>query len=235
MRTTLLDDYIASCSTYKDKLHVCRHMDEVLKGTRPVPQLHRARGMSARASGLPDKPIRWDDDAMCVFTPDGIGPRHIMCVDVGQTMDSCVAWVTQARWSLEGLLLFQLDDTFDVVPLVRSDKPYIVIAEVQLHYTFGNGTWSWQYATTGPVNATFHEPMLHGCDEAQRQAFDENVNHLGNVISIYLGDYWDYLSNPGAWMIHPPRTPRVKVRDGKIKKLYKPGSVGYKEYTLDEE
>jgi hypothetical protein len=231
MKTTLLDDYITTCIGNTRVMPVFKQMDITLKQTKPV--AHMWREVEPLDAHLPNAEIIWPDAAMCLCTPTGVFKGdHRFCVDVGYGGDHFDPWFLKTRWDLQGTLLFQLDSkTFDVIPLARANRRNLVMGDMQLHFQLNDSGWTFERANTGPVNALFHDALLDLIDADAMPDVQANIEHLGNCMSLYLGSYWRYIQTRGTWDIHPAKAAKLKVRNGKVKKMYKPGTVGYKEFV----
>ena len=229
MKTTILDDYIGTCLANQHKLHVYGAMNGVLKAAPPVAHLWETD--NPLRMPLPISPPSWPDTPMCLCVVPSITPGYYkFCIDQGTEAPILEDWIEQRPWSLEGLLVYPFDDTvFDVIPLAKHvGGGAVVMPEIQLHFTLKPDGWRWRKATTGQVNAFFHNVMLKMIDD--KEAVDDDIHHLGEVISYCLGTYLDYIKGPGGWQIHPAREPKLKLKDGKVKKVYQAGSVGYKQF-----
>lgn len=236
MRVTLLDDYIATCAHNEKLLPVCRHMYKVIEQTVPI--CHVWHTDNPLQQPLPPIGFDWPDPAFCLYIPRGITPGyHRFCIDVGYEDIESKIWFGRTQWELEGMLVFQEKRRqFDVIPLAREARNRIVVlAELQLHYVYTEDQgWTWSMAETGPVNATFHEVFIRRMDTAGQAEVHAQIDHLGQVMNLCLGTYHRLITNEGKWEIHPAREARVKERGGKIVKIYKPGTVGYKEFKPGE-
>jgi hypothetical protein len=229
MKTTLLDDYIGTCVANKDKLHVCAAMGQVLKATTPV--AHVWETPNAMVRPLAPAPLVLPDAAMCLCVLPGITPGYYrFCVD--QNVDTPILgdWIGRCPWSLEGLLVYQYDaNTFDAIPLVRQlAGGNTIMPELQIHFTWTADGWIWQKSKTGHVNPYFHDVMIRMLDD--QETLDNSITYLGSVINCCLGSYLDYINRPGKWQVYMPREPKLKVKNGKVKKVYQVGSVGYKQF-----
>jgi len=233
MQTTLLDAYIGTCLANKDRLHVCGAMNDVLRTTPPVAHIWETPNALVRP--LANAPLVLPDSAMCLCVIPSITPGYYrFCVD--QDMDAPILgdWIGGCPWSLEGLLVYQYDDkTFDTIPLVRQmSGGNSVMPEVQMHFTLTPEGWIWQKSKTGHVNSYFHDVMIRMLPDQDR--LDDSIAYLGSVINACLGSYLDYINRPGKWQICVAREPKLKLKNGKVKKLYREGSVGYKQFVPGE-
>lgn len=230
MIVTLLDDFVKSCQANGNIMPIYQHMSAAIQETQPV--AHRWDGWELeQAVHLPDRDIVWPDAALCLAGQYPIYPQHSFASDIGQRNDDADLWCRSFNWSLNGALVFQEGpQRFDVIPLcVESAKRSVVIPDVQLHFTRGDTGWAWAESATGPVNFAFHKVMLRDVEDISD--YDSNINDLGNIMSLYLGSYLAWLEQPGGWDITVAREPRLKIRNGKVKKVYREGTLGYKEWN----
>ena len=235
MRTTLLDNFISTCEANKNTLYVCREMTAGLKEMHPVAHLFRNSG---NAESLPAEEITWPDSAMCLFDPDGIltPDTYDITVTAGELKEKDLEWLKKVQWRLAGVIVVQPGgDTFEAIPLIITRVSNIVLPEVQLTFKLENGAWSWAMSETGAVNATLYKPILKNFTPEELLEFEVKVQRLGHCLGSYLASYCEHLLREGQWVIHPPKSPRVKMKNGVVKKVYAPGSVGYKEYKLAED
>jgi len=238
MKLTLLDRFIGTCTANSEMMPVYRNMVDAIRETVPVAHLWNTHKLDMLETPLPAQEISWPDAAMCLYTPTGMTPGyHRFCVDVDYTGGDFEPWFELTTWTLEGALIFQpAPDSFDVIPLaVETARGEIVLPEIQLHFELIDGKWTWSKATTGPVNSMFHDYFIDKIEDCDQPDVHEAINDLGNVVNLYLGTYWEHMLKPGIWAIYPSRAPKQKVRNGKVRKTYKPGSAGFKEYQLDME
>jgi len=235
MKTTLLDDYIVTCRENRSIMPVHRNMDEAIKQTHPV--AHRWDCGDPLRFPLPSCALDWPDKAMCLYTPTGVTQGlHRFCVDVGYSGPHFEPWFEKTQWALEGVLVFQASHRdFDVIPLVREVmRRTVIMGEVQLHFELdGHDRWVWSKANTGPVNALFHDFFIDKIAPEHREQVNEAIDHLGNIMNLYLGSYWDYIQQSGIWEIRPAKMPKQKIKKGRVKKTYKPGTVGYKQFKVN--
>lgn len=234
MHQTLFDEYITTCTANIERLPVCLHMLKAIRETQPVAHKFDHKANTYR---LPHQPIKWPDAAMCLFTPHGMGgdPYYRFCVDVGYDHKELNSWFKDQKWVLYGALLFQPNDNeFEIIPLVKIiGHMGVVVAEIQLHFTLTDAGWTWTKAKTGPVNALFHEVMISLIPKDMHERIDQNIYALGYRMTDLLAAYHAYLQTPGKWHIHPAHQAKGKVKNGKLVKIYRPATVGYKEYLHD--
>jgi hypothetical protein len=238
VKPTILDHFTQTCG-YNPALPVCRAMGEVIKQTQPIPHQWSGWPAQAKPEHLPGTPIVWPDSAFAVGSPNGpiIPGTHGWCFDIGQGGYGIDPWI-DTHWYLQGAIVFQYNErVFDVIPLLlEAEREQLCLPEMQLHYVLSDDGWTWSKAVTGPVNALFHDAFLDYMREQDREQVYEAINILGNHVSSYLGAYWSWLHRaPGRWLIRPAKEPRVKTKNGKVKKIYDEGTLGYKEYEPMEE
>lgn len=235
MRVTLLDDYIMVCTMNQDVMPIYKFMLKAIKETTPV--CHLWETADALQVGLPDHGIKWPDAAKCLWIPRGLVPGyHKFCVDVDYMDGDFAPWFSKNQWTLEGALVFQSGlGSFDVVPLVKETRSRSIIQhEVQLHYEYSISGWTWQRATTGPINPLFHDYFIDRIEPEDQEKVEQAVAHLGNLMNYCLGTYWQYLQQPGQWHIHAGKEAKAKYgKNGELKKIYKPATVGFKQYILN--
>jgi hypothetical protein len=135
---------------------------------------------------------------------------------------------------MAGALVFQDGPaSFDVITLVRDMRlAGPVLHEVQLRFVYEAGRWCWCKAHTGPVNPMFHDGFIAQLEPDDRELVNDNIWHLGNVMSLYLGSYWQHINKAGTWVAHPAKEPRIKKRNDKVVKVYREPTVGYKQFEL---
>lgn len=234
MHQTLFDEYITTCTANVERLPVCLHMLKAIRQTMPI--AHKFDYVS-NTYRLPHQPITWPDGAMCLFTPHGFGDAyHKFCVDVGYDHKELNAWFKDTRWVLHGAMLFQpSDNEFEIVPLVKTvGKPHVVMPEIQLHFTLTDVGWTWAKAKTGPVNALFYEVMISLIPADMHTQIDKNIYDMGYRMTEFFGAYYAHIKAPGKWHVHPAHQAKGKTRNGRLVKVYRPASVGYKEYIHDK-
>jgi hypothetical protein len=233
---TLLDDYIVSCVTNKSRMPIYQHMSAVLREATPV--MHIWDTQQPLVVPLPNGLVEWPDHAMCLGTFGGINnpnaPYHRFCVDVDYVDGEFDIWFNKRPWFMAGALVFQDGPaSFDVIPLVRDlRRAGPVLHEVQLRYVYEAGRWCWCKAHTGPVNPMFHDVFIAQMEPDDRELVDANIWHLGSVMNLYLGSYWQHINKAGAWVAHPAKEPRIKKRGDKVVKIYREPTVGYKQFEL---
>ena len=236
MRITLLDDFIKSCQANKDVVPMFSFMDSAIQQTTPVAHYWDAWSTAPRHS-LPNRELEWVDRAFCLFSEDSLTEGvHTFAADVDQTTADAHLWFNKFQWTLEGALVFEECPTaFDVIPIARERaQKSVCLPDIQLHFTKTDDGWSWQQARTGPVNYTFHLVFTTDLTDEEKVRVQEGVDHMGRLMGLYLGSYLQWLEQPGSWEIIPARAPRLKIRDGKVRKIYREGSVGYKTYQMKE-
>ena len=236
MKTTLLDDYIEICLQSRERVPAFARMLEVIQETKPNAYIWREDPYEPTVR-LPADEIVWPESALCLWTPQGLSKfRHSFVVDVDSQFDNpdFATWFNH-RWDLMGALIFERDPTrFDVIPIATQAEHRMLLADAQLSYELTDTGWAWQYAAVGPYNAYFHNWFKHQLDEQDIEQVEENVNSLGNQLDWYLGGYWQHLQQPGGWRKVEMKPPKLKVgKAGNVRKLIKPGTLGYKEYILD--
>lgn len=230
---TLLDKFINTCETGSDLLPVYLHMKQVILETHPVAYKWDKPELTVH---LPDKAFDWPHAAMCLFTPGGILQHsYKLCIEQGYVRNDTAAWFEKMKWRIDGVLLFQLSNNeFEVIPLLmETGRQIIVMPEIQLHFTF-NDRWVWEKATTGPVNNLFHNVFCRAFDTDAEQQFTEDIEYLGNLVSLYLGSYYVHINNPGHWAIHLAKEPKLKIKNGVTKKTYRDGTTGYTQFIPKE-
>jgi len=233
MHQTLLDEYITTCMANMETMPICLNMLKAIQQTTPV--AHKFDYIS-NTYRLPHEPIKWPDGAMCLFTPHGFGDGYYkFCADVGYDHKELNAWFKDHRWILHGVMLFQpADNEFDIIPLVKIvGKPHMIMPEVQLHFALTNIGWVWDKAKTGPVNALFHNVMINLMPSIMQVEVYKNIYSLGCKMTEFLGAYYTHLQQPGEWYIYPAHQAKGKMRNGKMVKVYKSATVGYKEFICE--
>ena len=236
MKTTLLDDYIKLCLDMQERVPVCRHMIQVIQETRPLAYLWR--DATPDPDGLPPTAIEWDDPAFLLWSPAGILPgRHRFVVDLDSRSDDpdFRSWFRH-NWSADGLMVFTRPgyERFDVIPIATHTGGPLLLADAQISFELTPGGWSWQYATVGPNNWFFHNWFMQRMDADELEQVNTNVDLLANGILKYLGGYYKDLLLPGEWFVKPLRPHKVKTnKKGEVKKIIKPGTLGYKEYRIN--
>lgn len=237
MKTTLLDDYVQVCLDGQQIVPAFQRMVEVIKETVPVVYLWRDGKLG---DPLPAELVQWQHPAFLLWTPKGVMPdRYRFAVDVDSAYDDpeFKGWFNRSYY-LEGVFVFTRPgyERFDAIPVARQTSGKLIMADAQLSYELTPAGWAWQYAQVGPNNWFFHSWFRHALDEAGKAQVDDNVDLLGNTITRYLGAYWQYLQQPGEWFTKEPRASKVKLnKHGKIRKIIKPGTVGYKEWKINAE
>jgi predicted RNA binding protein YcfA (HicA-like mRNA interferase family) len=132
-----------------------------------------------------------------------------------------------------GVLIFQQTPAqFEAIALARTLKGGPVFPEMQLAFTYDAATakWSWTASERGPVNPMFHDWFVGKMTPEHKAAVAQRVQELGDLLSKYLGSYLHYVQQPGAYVVHPAKPGKYKIKNGKIKKVYRPATVGYKQY-----
>jgi len=237
MKTTLLDDYLQVCLDGQQVVPAFGRMFEVIKETTPVTYLWRD---GALGEPLPTEVLRWPDPAFLLWTPNGFtDTNHRFAVDVESTYDDkeWEGWFNR-KWDLEGIFVFTRPGyaRFDAIPLARQIGGPLILADVQLSYELTPNGWAWNYATVGPNNWYFHGWFKRELSEEDQAKVDENVMLLGNTVTCYLGGFWRLLQQDGEWNTKLPKQAKVKLnKQGKIRKVIKPGTLGYKEWLTNGE
>ena len=235
MKQTLLDEYVELCIGARETVPVFDRMIQVIQETRPVAHIWRDGDLDAP---LPAQVIDWPDPAMLVYTPGGIVPgRHRFAVDVDSTYDAPEfnTWFNR-NYYLAGVFVFTRPgfDRFDAIPLVKQNTGQLIMADAQLSYELTPEGWAWQYAVVGPNNWFFHSWFRNELDEDSKAQMDDNVNLLGNTVTRYLSAYLDHLKKDGEWFVKEPKASKVKLnKEGKVRKVIKPATLGYKEWKLN--
>lgn len=230
MKTTMLDGLIASCLTNKERLHVFAGLDSVLRAAPPIAHIWDVP--NPLQVPLEPKNLLLPDAAMCLCVPAGIMPGNFrFCIDQDVEAPILEDWIGRYPWSLEGLLIYQFSaQAFDAIPLARRiSNGNMVMPEMQINFELTPEGWIWKKSTIGQVNAFFHDVMLRMIED--QSGVEESIGHLGNVINYLLGSYMRYLQQPGSWDIQLPRDPKLKLKNGKVKKVYQAGTVGYRQFV----
>ena len=62
-------------------------------------------------------------------------------------------------------------------------------------------------------------------------ALDDGINHYGQVLSGYLGRYFNHMQQLGSWLYEEPKKPVVKHNQRKREIVEFRGSMGWKEFV----
>ena len=249
MRTTLLDDLIITADNNSGALKVYKHIKQIIKETTPVAHIwnddvrlytnyrwHEVKDTAMETSqpkhyraDLPHSEILIPDgQAMCLCSEMPLISRYSMCIDTG--LAEVKSMTGGNLFSLMGALFFQKDEkSFEVIPLIQAHKP--VLPEVQLHFELGKMGWIHTLSTMGPVNPMFHNYFIEKMNEDQKERTVRNLIKLGDVMSMLLASYLEYVSQQGQYTIRPAKAGKPKIKKGVIKKMLKPATVGYKEFV----
>jgi len=249
MRTTLLDDLIITCEKNASVLPAMQHMREIIQETTPVAhrweadiaqytgELYQLWGQTFKGRpsvpayvryGLPAGDPRFPDRMMCLFGDKPLVTGYKFCIDVG--VDEFTKLMGASYWYLEGAMVFQQqDDMFELIPLVRNARGPVLI-EVQLHYVRKGDVWEYSLSSKGPINPMFHRWFMEKMTDDQRKQTNDNIQRLGAIMTLYIGSYIAYVRQPGTYAIYPARDAKCKIKNGQLKKIYRPASVGYKQF-----
>jgi hypothetical protein len=226
-----LDRYIRWCEAGASGVHVYGYMRDVLKQTTPVMHIWPKLGPFEPAK-LPGKEIDWPMAAMCLGShePYTLDPDWDLTISQ-LAVNEDLSMFTGYTWQLSGVLIFQLSATeFEVLPLITSSIKDVVFTEVQLSYKLENGEWRATFAETGPVNNTFYKVILNKVTPDKAYGYPEKLDKLVNTVTSYLAAFYTaFQANPSV-NIYPAKEGKLKIRNGRIKKAYKPATVGYIEY-----
>jgi hypothetical protein len=125
-------------------------------------------------------------------------------------------------------------ERFDVIPIVTQTHGPLILADAQISFELTPEGWGWQYATVGPNNWYFHNWFMQDMDEDELEQVNDNVDLLAGGILKYLGGYYSYLQQDGEWFTKAVRPHKVKTNGkGEVKKIIKPGTLGYQEYKIN--
>jgi hypothetical protein len=235
MKTTLLDDYLQVCFEAHQTVPAFGRMVQVIKETTPVVYKWPDGKLG---DVLPTEILQWPDPAFMLWTPSGFMPeRHRFAVDVDAVHDEpeFSNWFNRT-WELEGVMVFTRPGyhRFDAIPVARQIGGPLILSDVQLSYDLTPQGWAWQYAVVGPNNWFFHSVFKSMLSDSEREEVDENVQTLGNTVSRYLGEYWKVLQQDGEWFERAPKQAKLKLnKEGKVRKVIRPGTLGHKEWKLD--
>jgi len=185
---------------------------------------------------LPKEPVAWPDMHFCVFAPvDVVKGSYTHCIAAGDPDTEVAPWFENNQWQLDSLMVFtRQDGDFDVIPLTRPAHGGVAyFPEVQLHFSLvPEQGWGWRMSPTGFVNPYVYLPLMRDMSEEEMAAVEDDVNHLGNMVELYLGSYYQYLQqSEGAWRVVEPKPAKVKKDDkGRLKKVHRISTAGYSIY-----
>ena len=239
---TAFDQLLVSCVQLGDKIPMLRHLANALAETTPV--VHYWPGWDTQLIGddLPNEPIIWPDQyfSLCTSSPMFGMTYHQFCVANGVVDLQDLAWLDgRPVWQPAGILVFAKDpDNFDAVlyarPVGRGND--LLFPEMQLRFARNpEQGWTWYRARTGPVNHYFYKPLVKISDGVNWEQLDANVNHMGRQIQRILAAYRRHIAQPGEWKKFPPKPPRMKMKDGKPKKIYEIAHVGHTVFVPTKE
>lgn len=231
---TLLDRYVITCESNKDRIPVCQFMATLIERTKPCCHKWSAWSQAATYTSLPDRPIVWPDPAFCLEGREPVVPDpYRLTLDVGHEGPGFDMWFRSVPWSLAGVLVYQFkSDGFDVVPLViDSEGLRLCTPDVHLRYQYSERLgWLWGKADGLGVNTTMHNFVLTLMPKKEQGLVIAQANDLALAVGQYLGAYAAWLNAPGTWIKRAAIKPRVKEKHGEVHKVYFSGSIGYKEY-----
>ena len=233
MRITILDKYILTCLVNRETTPSFNYMVEVLKETTPVVHIWDKPADYICTTELPQTAVQLPSAALCLYSPTGlVSGYYKFCSDTGTCSDERNILFNR-KWYLEGILIFQKStSSFDIVPLVaEAQYGTAIMHEVQLHFEFVDGKWTWGKAATGFVNALFHNVLMKDLPQVEQEKVDNAIKQLGSVINLYLGSYLHYIDRSGSWLDISARAAKYKTnKDGKVLKVIKSASAGYCEF-----
>jgi len=237
MRTTLLDRVTQACIHTKARLPASRALFDIIEGTSPKCHQWAPWTRPLDYTPLPAHAIVWPDPVFCLESLHSVVPDpYGLTLDVGHTGLGFDIWFRSLAWSMPGLLVFQRSlASFDVIPLVlNTPKLNLCVPEVHLQYAYESGTgWTWGKVEGVGINTTMHDFMLGLMQPREQRDVTQNVNDLALAIGQYLGAYAQWIRQPGHWQVVPSKPPRVKEKNGVVKKVYSYGSAGYKTFIPD--
>ena len=228
--TTVLDDLILTCDQNAGVMPVLKHMQEIIKETCPV--AHRWAGGLYLPTALPAEELLLPDPVMCLFMDQALVPDYRFAVDVG--VPEFNTMMGSSRWSLCAILVFQRSGTsFELVPLVRTHNNGPVLMDMQLMFNLQDGKWVGGISQAGPINPMFHSWFIQKMTDEQKQKTTDNVVKLCALVSEFLGAYLSYTKQKGSFIVHVAQPSKTKVRNGRTVKVYKPATVGYKQFVTE--
>lgn len=236
MRPTLLDNFIMACLKNQGVVPMFKRMAQTIEVTVPVMHMWDVPTETTLATGLPRGPITWPDTSLCLGTTAGVtAGYHRFCIDTEQVHEANV-FQTQ-RWYLMGAMIWVPDETsFEVIPLVMESNQTVILPEIQLHFEFIEGVWTWRKAVTGFVNPLFYDGFISTTTPEEQAAIQSATEYLGNVMNLYIGSYLQYIQQAGKWVTCAAKAAKYKMnKDGKITKVYKAATAGYSEYQVTKE
>ena len=229
MKSTMLDMFIGSCLAHKNRLHVFDGMDKVLHQAPPMAHIWETK--DPLQVPLAAGPLKLPDTSMCLQVVPGLTPGYYrFCLDQDIEAPILEDFLGKHPWSLEAVLIYQFDeDSFDAIPLARQMAGGdMVMPEMQLHFELEPDGWIWKKSDTGCVNAFFHNVMLRMIED--QSEVENSIRLLGSIVNYTLGSYVAHINQPGEWQIHLPREAKLKLKNGKVKKVYQDASVGYRQF-----
>ena len=235
MQETLLDKTFQTAHHNRNALPMYEHFYTALRETTPRAYLWREWEGDVM-SGKPLDTEEWAPGAFCLDLQNGVvnTPHSLTALSTPGAYE-VTEWLADANWRLAGMLVYSEEpDAFDVVGLCsRTDSP-VIFPEAQVHFKRSNNTWGWQYAATGPVNSFFYDAFISDHTDAELTAFNDAIDVLGSTYFYTLGAWLDNVSQPGAWEVFPPKPPKVKEKNGKVKKVLRGPLLGYSVFKREE-
>lgn len=143
----------------------------------------------------------------------------------------------QGYWFLAGAMVSEIGpDVLEIMPIgvtVQDGKP-IIFPELPASCGFRDGKWDIGISYSHPVHDLLYNLMLKDLDAQQVQYIGKQVAHKGKWLLSDIASYMKHVDKSAVETFRPSK-PRVKMKDGKVKKIYRLPALGYSRVvTLDE-
>lgn len=241
MKTTPLDKLVYTTARLSNDFVVFKQFSDLLKTTTPTVIEFKDWNYDWTSPVLPKVPAKlWGQGtALCVFSARSIVPGTYNCsVSADAQGHGQELFIADLPCYLDSVLLFKRSDTsFDVIPLMSVVAADGVFPEFQLRFDWQEDVqrWGCQVSPTGFVNAYVYWPTVSPMTAEDKAAVEAKLEWLANAILRYLGALEALLTSEGKWEIFAPKSARVvHDKQGRIKKIYKLGQMGYRHYIVNK-
>lgn len=238
--TTPLDRLIYSAAKYHKHFAMWERFLRLTTEIEIRTQVWRGYRLEEHGTPLrPDDPTLWAQHPfLMLYTPEGILPatccRPLLTGALERSARSL--GMDSVTWDLTSVLLFRKGQyDFDAVPILEQrDAPQLVFPEPQISFVHTADGWTWSLAKTGFINPMVYDDLIKSMSDRARTVLEEDTDLLASAVLLYAGGWAARIAKGGRFVQHGCKQPRVKERDGRVKKIHEIAKVGWYEFEAEK-